>query len=113
MNNRATNGIETILCAAIWYQDLPLKKEFPDLLPKNCDRGIVICGHRHPHCMWTMGALTGLRSISNAPDGVGEYTQGFLTSHNRFVDRKEGAEIHIRNGGTLHYNDELYSEDLY
>lgn len=103
---------EIILCAAIWYKDLFLKKELPHL-PTNCDKGIVICGHRHPHCTWVMGALTGLRSVTNASDGVGEHIQGFLTSHNRFVNRKEGAEIHVKNGGTLHYNDELYSEDLY
>lgn len=106
---------ETILCAAIWYKDLPLKKQFEKslVLPINCDRGIVFCGYRHPHCMYSMCSITGLRSVTNAIDGVGEYVQGFLTSLNRFVNRKEGAEIHIKNGGKLHYNDELYSEDLY
>lgn len=82
--------IEKILCAAIWYKDIPLKKTFEgNVLPINCDRGIVFCGFRHPHCMYSMCSVTGLRSVTNAADGVGEHVQGFLTNLNRFVDRKE------------------------
>ena len=45
---------------------------------------------------------------------AGEEIQGFLTSKNRFVNRKEGAQIHIANGGKLNYSTHtLYSEDLY
>ena len=110
--------MERILCAAIWYLDIPLKKEIPETLlrPKNIDKGAVFCGFRHPHCMYTMIAVTGLRSveISDKGDAVGREVQGFLTSENRFVDRKEAAQIHVANGGKLHYsNTELYSEDLY
>ena len=108
------NNNEYILCAAIWYLDIPLKKVFDgNVLPINCDKGLVFCGFRHPHCMYTMCSVTGLRSVTFAEDGVGEHIQGFLTSHNRFVDRVEGAALHITNGGKLHYNDQLYSEDLY
>jgi len=103
---------EIILCAAIWYKDIKLRRTFKhNVLPVNCDRGIVFCGFRHPHCMYSMISVIGKRSVE--PE-VGEYEQGFLTSKNRFVDRKEGAQIHIANGGKLGYSTvELYSEDLY
>jgi len=106
---------ERILCAAIWYKDIPLKKlNIPNQNPINVDKGAVFCGYRHPHCMYTMVAVTGLRSVKFAVDGVGEQVQGFLTSYNRFVNREEAAKIHIENGGKLNYSSkELYSEDLY
>ena len=103
---------EKILCAAIWFKDLESTVDsIPSSLlrPVNCDRGIVFCGHRHPHCLYQMVAITGKSSYE-----AGDSTQGFLTSLNRFVDRKEGARIHITNGGKLNYSDvTLYSEDLY
>jgi len=105
---------ERILCSAIWYKEIPLKKVIDGVLPKNCDKGLVVTGYRHGQCMWTMGCLTGLRSVTFAPDGVGDYEQGFLTSKNRFVDRVEGAKIHVANGGKLNYSSKrLFSEDLY
>lgn len=108
---------ERVLCAAIWYKDLdrmsdkwtPIAEGY--LRPHNITRGIVICGYRHPSCMYTMIAITGKRSVETE---CGEYEQGFLTNRNRFVDREEAAQIHIANGGTLGYSTkELYSEDLY
>lgn len=96
---------ERILCAAIWYKEQPTAK----YLPTNVTRGVVIAGHRHPHCIHTFVALTGKRSV--IPE-CGENEQGFLTSENRFVDREEGAKIHIANGGVCNFK-ELYSEDLY
>jgi hypothetical protein len=104
---------ERIVCSAIWYKDFPLVKDDlnPDgfIRPFNCDRGIVFCGLRHPNCLYQMVAITGKYQHE-----AGEEVQGFLTTKNRFVDRKEGAKIHIANGGTLKYNsDVLYSEDLY
>ena len=102
---------ENIICAAIWYKDLELKK--PDVLeprgyrPYNVDRGIVFSGWRHGNCLYQMVAMTGLSDYQ-----VGEHIQGFLTNKNRFVDRKEGAQIHLDNGGELS-GGQLYSEDLY
>lgn len=106
------NKPEYILCSAIWYQELPLEREIEhNVLPINCDRGIVFCGHRHTHCMYSMIAVTGKRSVETE---VGEYVQGFLTSENRFVNREEGSKIHVANGGKLTFSQrELYSEDLY
>ena len=107
---------EKILCAAIWYKDIPLKKVISGVLPKNCDRGLVVLGHRHGQCMWTMGSLTGLRSVTNAVDGVGKYKQGFLTNLNRFVDRQEAWEIAKKANQIIKVSGgegTLYSEDLY
>ena len=109
--------MEKILCAAIWYQELdkmsekwiPLVEGY--MRTKNVNKGIVICGYRHTSCMYTMIAITGKRSV---PVECGEYIQGFLTSENRFVDRKEGAVLFVAAGGNLKYStEELYSEDLY
>lgn len=104
---------EYILCAAIWYKQIPLKKVINGVLPKNCDKGLVVLGHRHGQCMWTMGCLTGLRSVTNAPDGVGEYEQGFLTNTNRFVNRSEAARIAFKAKQITIKIETLYSEDLY
>ena len=111
--NKITKKKEYILCAAIWYKDIPLQKVIDGVLPKNCDRGLVVLGHRHGQCMWTMSSLTGLRSVTNAEDGVGEYEQGFLTNTNRFVDRKEGGQIAFDAGQTKDLRTTLFSEDLY
>lgn len=104
---------EIILCAAIWYKEIPLKKVINGVLPKNCDKGLVVLGHRHGQCMWTMGSLTGLRSVTNAPDGVGKYEQGFITNKNRFVGREEAGEIAFKAGQTKEKIKRLHSEDLY
>ena len=111
--NEITKKKEYILCAAIWYKDIPLQKVIDGVLPKNCDRGLVVLGHRHGQCMWTMSSLTGLRSVTNAEDGVGEYEQGFLTNTNRFVDREEGGQIAFDAGQTKDLRTTLFSEDLY
>lgn len=107
---------EYILCAAIWYKELPLIK--PELLqmrgsaPYNVDKGIVFCGWRHPNCLYQKCAITGLRDAES-----GENIQGFLTNTNRFVDRKE-ALIIAKNADQIIdlenvRGDRLHSEDLY
>lgn len=106
--------METILCAAIWYKDFPLIKDspIPDgfIRPINCDRGIVFSGHRHHNCLYQMVAITGKYQHE-----AGEEIQGFLTSKNRFVDRKEAAVIFIKTTGRIpeYHSDQLFSEDLY
>jgi hypothetical protein len=96
---------EHILCAAIWLKEV----ERATHRPINTPGGVVICGFRHGHCISSIFSLTGKKLHEH-----GEHIQGFLTNKNRFVDRKEGGEIWISNGGKLGYSkDELYSEDLY
>lgn len=103
---------EYILCAAIWYKDLPLIK--PEVLeprgfgPYNVDIGVVLCGWRHPNCIYQKSAITGLRDAE-----CGRKVEGFLTSKNRFVDRKEGLQIAIKTNQTTKLTGILYSEDLY
>lgn len=105
---------EKIICSAIWYKELELKK--PEVLeprnyrPNNCDRGIVFCGWRHPNCLYQMVAITGKRQAE-----VGDYESGFLTNKNRFVGRKEGAKIALETNQIekLQYGKQLFSEDLW
>jgi hypothetical protein len=104
---------EYILCAAIWYKDITLKKVIEGVLPRNCDRGLVVLGYRHGQCMWTMASLTGLRSVENGEDGVGKYEQGFLTNKNRFVGREEAAIIAFDAKQIDTEQKRLFSEDLY
>lgn len=104
---------EYILCAAIWYKEIPLKKVINGVLPKNCDKGLVILGHRHGQCIWTISSLLGLRTVTFAEDGTGEHEQGFLTNTNRFVDREEAAIIAYEAEQIREYKETLYSEDLY
>jgi len=104
---------EYILCAAIWYKEIPLKRSIPQVLPKNIDRGLVVLGHRHGQCIWTTASLSGLRTVQFGEDAAGDHEQGFLTNLNRFVDRKEGAEIAFNAGQTKEKKETLYSEDLY
>lgn len=105
---------EYILCAAIWYKEIPLKR--PDLLeprgfrPYNIASGVVISGWRHGNCIYQVGAITGLRSV--LPE-VGESIQGFLTSKNRFVTREEAAEIALAAGQIEKPTTTLFSEDIY
>jgi len=107
---------ERILCAAIWYDD---GKEYR-MQPTNITSGIVVCGHRHPHCKvilmswlypnWQKNSLQEQIKIEVNNKEV----QGFLTDKNRFITRKEAAIIHVANGWKLHYSTrDLYSEDLY
>ena len=108
--------MERILCAAIWYKDLELKK--PEVLeprgyrPYNVDKGIVFSGWRHSNCLYQMVAMTGLPQHQ-----AGEEIQGFLTNQNRFVDREEVLEIAYDAGQLKNLDKQregkLFSEDLY
>lgn len=97
---------EYIICSAIWYKN----EQHPHLNPVNITEGLVICGHRHGHCIYTYKALTGKRTVLTS---CGPYIQGFLTSKNRFVDRKEGAIIALEAGQIEKKLKTLYSENIY
>lgn len=104
---------ETIISAAIWYKNPELKNteilEQRGFRPYNVDCGVVVSGWRHLNCMSVMTAIYGLPNHR-----LGESVDGFLTNKNRFVDREEGAILHVKNGGKLNYSKTLlYSEDLY
>ena len=88
---------EFVICAAIRMKD-----------------GYIIRGHRHSDAIATM------KGIPRYKDewAFGE-DQGFVTSKNRYVTRKEGYEIQKAAGIESHDKEnpyverELYSEDLY
>jgi hypothetical protein len=98
-----------LLCSAIWYKDLPTMR----LLPKNCDKGIVLCGWRHGNIIAQMQATMGLRTVVHGENSAGEYEQGFLTNDNRFVERAEAAEIAFASGQIKVEKTYLFSEDVW
>ena len=91
---------EFILCAAIMWGD------------------IMITGYRHGDCYETLYAFVGDFSEQAEP---GREHQGFLTSKNRYVDRKEGWKIANENNqikfgkkaSDRGEESELISENLY
>lgn len=93
-----SDDAEIVICAAILMPD-----------------GYVIRGHRHNDCFRT---AEGMRNVELQEGGLwipatlrypngGTVEQGFITSRNRFVGRKEARKIH--DGA----DDILFSEDLY
>jgi hypothetical protein len=87
----AMGHLEICICAAIQFDD-----------------GRVIRGHRHHDCFHTAERM----GLSGTPK------QGFITSHNRFVDRIEGRSL--QDAAQLASADPngyratlLFSEDLY
>ena len=91
---------EVCICAAI---------KMPD--------GYIVRGHRHNDCIHTIYGIkryqTGLSKMYEA------IIEGFITTRNRFVDRKEGLKLQMAAGiksadrEGKYRGDELYSEDLY
>lgn len=99
---------EYILCAAIWFDD---GKKYAHQ-PKNINSGLVFCGRMHACIFAQIGGTVGERIEL----GIHEKEQGFLTSENRFVDRKEAAKIAIKSGQiekVNYFRDKLDSCDLY
>lgn len=113
-NTLKKNGVERILCAAVWYKNFPIKIFIDaNVRPYNINEGIVFCGHRHPHCIYTAASISGLAQHELT------WKDGFLTNCNRFVDRIEAAEL-AWNAGQLEKKPmlnekwiEIFSEDLY
>lgn len=74
------------------------------------ETGKIIRGHRHNNCLSLIRELH-LSHVNSI--------QGFITSKNRFVDRKKGYDLQIEAGiKSLNPNGyckigELFSEDLY
>ena len=80
------NSKEYILCAAIHYRNGKIYTE----QPKNIHDGIIISGHRHNNCIMTLMQLIGDRFEA---DRLERNHFGFITSHNRYVNRSEAFEI--------------------
>lgn len=90
---------EKILCAAIMFN------------------GSIITGYRHLDCYKTLKNLLG-KFVTPEDFNVGREDQGFLTSYDRYVDRREAWKIAKANNqivlGPSEGDDcELISENLY
>ena len=107
--------MERILCAAVHYND---GIEYVHQ-PYNIKTGIVICGHRHHNCLHNLWILKGEANVLKKL--LQRDSQGFLTSENRYVTRKEAFLIAKAAGQLLYpkvFDPEekdciLISEDLY
>jgi len=96
---------ERIICAAIWFDD---GKKY-DHQPVNINSGFVIAGMRHHNCFNTVIILS--ESIDKHTHY--EKSQGFITTHNKFVTRERAAKIAYKAGQTKLHVGKLFSEDLY
>ena len=106
------NPNEFIICSAIYLDD---GFEHP-FQPSNIKTGIVISGRRHKNCYYTIKHMpVYIRKIKEDDKEI----TGFITSNNRFVDRKEAFRIAKTEHQITHHmfdNDDtgiLTSEDLY
>lgn len=93
---------EVVLCAAIWFPN----ENTPYHNVKNIDKGLVLCGHRHPHIIGQYNAMGGKFTEET-------YVQGFITNLNNFLTREEAHTLFIDCGGEPESSEQLYSEDLY
>lgn len=95
---------EVVICAAIRLAD-----------------GRIFRGHRHGCCIQTAREVLAWNGGVNPGEhhlhALHRMDQGFMTSRNRYVDRKEGVRLQlaagiesVADGG---YRGQLYSEDLY
>lgn len=97
------NDPEIIICAAVIAED-----------------GAIYRGHRHRDCLFAMKS----EGRNRDPNMSARFNEGFITSRNRYVSRKEAYEIQVAagihsalevtthaDGAYLH--GECYSEDLY
>ena len=104
-NRDQQEQVKYILCAAIWYDDGITRPN----LPLNVATGVVICGRRHSCCRATWHLLLGSLLIAD----LVKATDGFLTSDDRFVDRREAGEIAYAAGQIKEKVANLSSCDLY
>lgn len=100
--------IEYILCSAIWFRD---GKKY-DSQPKNIESGFVISGRRHHNCYATLQSIFRFVKYGYLEEQQPEEkeilkwfnyleereVQGFLTSEDRFINRKEAYDLAIENG---------------
>lgn len=99
---------EYIICAAIWLND---GGDYPHQ-PKNIETGFVVCGRRHHNCIAT-AVILNKWILKGLKESSGKTVQGFLTSKDRFIDRREGGELALSQNQILEPTDCLFSEDLY
>ena len=89
------NTVEYILCSAIHFNnDAVDRKEISGI-----KTGLLICGRRHSDIFNTMfNIYNGDIDRFKKDYPIDKVVQGFLTSNNRFVDRKEAFLIAKKSG---------------
>lgn len=110
LNNKSPsiyNGKPYIICAAIWFKD---GKKYVHQ-PRNVDSGLVVCGRRHHNCYLTIVSIKGPLILDDKK--YINNVEGFLTSDDRFLDRKEAGKLAFEIGQIKKFTDCLFSEDLY
>jgi hypothetical protein len=107
---------ERIICAANYYIDNSTHVHNP----KNIKVGFITCGRRHCNCIQTFAQIVGFPYSETSLEIMKTEIQGFLTTKNRFVDRKEAYKIAFEadqiigpNKGYSENSIGLTSEDLY
>ena len=94
---------EYILCSAIYFNDG--NKHIHQ--PQNIDTGFVVCGRRHHNCF-------AIAKIMNLRPEKYPIIQGFITSKDRFLNRKDSAIIACDAKQIKDLSKKQpYSEDLY
>ena len=103
---------EFILCAAIWINDQKIHTQQPD----NIDIGFVICGRRHHNCYQIIkdfgSTVNDYFKSLNMTDEDYKKHQGFITSLDRYVTRKEGWVI-AKNNNQIQFGLESGEEDSF
>lgn len=79
--------------------------------------GYIVRGHRHDDAIQTAG-MCWARQFNDKPFRATTDTQGFVTSHGRFIGRAEAMQLQRAAGATRPdgeslRGDILFSEDLY
>ena len=94
-----------IICSAIYIKNSKTDMSF---LHKNIKNGWVIAGRRHHNCYCCLFSIKPdyRKNSVNIDDG-------FITSDDRFVNRKEAAKIAYEAGQIKDEAKCLVSEDLY
>lgn len=89
--------LEYIMAAAMWLDD----GEHYDNQP--VATGVVLAGFNHASIISTLAVVSAvLAALGGSAFPCRKRTQGFLTSFNRFVDRKEALQIAIAAGQPIH-----------
>lgn len=105
--------LERIICSANFYNDGIVHVH----QPINITTGYVIAGMRHHNCIAIFSIMQEGVPREETLKLMRTEDQGFITTLNRYVDRKEGLQIALAANQVLDINEirgtNLYSEDLY
>jgi hypothetical protein len=96
---------EYVICAAIHFMDGIIHEH----QPKNVSNGFVVSGRRHHNCFF----IAHVCLADSYSEVKGDAIQGFLTSKNIFLDRKDAGALAFKVGQIKTPTDCLFSEDLY